>query len=151
MQFFGLWGASCIFPRTQALQTQSLAKETFSFSPTIWPSLWRLCKVLILTWASRRCHSQPTSAFPNKHIGPVVACSEKSTTYKSCSTYPKKATLRDLLHKRTTISTSTKTAKPIFPRARTESKLYPRVSTSMTFMSDVVSNHYLAETHYLRL
>src|SRR3954471_24510695 len=83
------------------------------------PPFWRLCKVLILTWASRRCHNQPTSAFPNKHITLVVACPEKSTTYKSCSTYPTKATLRDF-HMRTTISSSTKTAKHIFPRARIE-------------------------------
>src|SRR3954462_12045421 len=123
MRFFGLWGPSCIFPRTQALQTRSFEKETFSFKPTIWPSLWRLCKVLILTWDSRRCHNQPTSAFPNKHIALVVVCPENSTTYKSCSTYPTKATLRDLLHMRTTISLSIKTANPIFPRAQTESKL----------------------------
>ena len=100
------WGESCIFPSTQDLQTRSLAKETLSFSPTIWPPVWRLCKVLILTWARRRCHNQPASAFPNKHIAPAVVFLEKSTTYKSFSTYPTKATFRDLLHMSTTISLS---------------------------------------------
>ena len=53
----------------------------------------------------------------------LVVFPEKSTTYRSFSTYPTKATFRDLLHKSTTKSSSMKTAKPILPRARTKSKL----------------------------
>jgi hypothetical protein len=48
IMLLALWSIPCIFSSTQTLQTQSLQKETFSFSQRMWPPLWKLCKVILL-------------------------------------------------------------------------------------------------------
>ena len=123
MIVLALWGAPCIFPWTQALQTRSLQKEISSFSPRMWPPLWRLCKVLMLTWASRRCHNKPLSPLANRQRADEVVFQEKSTAYNPLSTYPTKATRSVLLHKRTTICSSKKVQRPMRAIWWTESKL----------------------------
>ena len=63
------------------------------------------CNALMLTWASRRCQSQPMSARAIRQVAVGAGFFlEKSTTYKPFSTCPTKATERVFSHKSTTVS-----------------------------------------------